>query len=188
MDTINHGELLEEADWLFRKMVRKFVKERDKINFEGIMLPGFMILKKIIQDGEQRLTDLADEFDFTSGAITVLSDKLEERGFAVRKRYKEDRRIVWLDITDDGRDFINRNSNVGVATICVLFDGFSLEEIQVQIHIYRRLIKNLERFSGTIMELANENESEKESVILPPLNGGKDLKLQKNTKGSFLTY
>ncbi|WHY69625.1 hypothetical protein [Neobacillus sp. SuZ13] len=47
MDTINHGELLEKADWLFRKMVRKFVKERDKINIEGIMLPGFMILKKI---------------------------------------------------------------------------------------------------------------------------------------------
>jgi DNA-binding MarR family transcriptional regulator len=158
MDTINHGELLEEADWLFRKMVRKFGKERDKINIEGIMLPGFMILKKNIQDGEQRLTDLAEEFDFTSGAITALCDKLEERGFAVRKRHKEDRRIVWLDITDDGRDFINRNSNIGVATISVLFDGFSLEEIQVQIHVYRRLINNLERFSSTIMALANKKE------------------------------
>ncbi|WP_425415448.1 hypothetical protein [Peribacillus loiseleuriae] len=41
MDTINHDELLEVADCLFRK----FVKERDKINIEGIMLPGFMILK-----------------------------------------------------------------------------------------------------------------------------------------------
>jgi DNA-binding MarR family transcriptional regulator len=83
----------------------------------GILLPGFMILKKIIQDGEQRLTNLAEEFDFTSGAITALCDKLEERASAARKFHKEDRRIVWLDITDDGRDFINRNSNIGVATI-----------------------------------------------------------------------
>ncbi|WP_425415447.1 MarR family winged helix-turn-helix transcriptional regulator [Peribacillus loiseleuriae] len=70
---------------------------------------------------------MAEEFDFTSGSITALCDKLEERGFAVRKRHKEDRRIVWLDITDDGRDFINRNSNIWVTTISVLFDGFSKE-------------------------------------------------------------
>jgi hypothetical protein len=40
MDTINHGELLEEADWLFRKMVRKFVKEPDKINIAAFCCRG----------------------------------------------------------------------------------------------------------------------------------------------------
>ncbi|MGR6008534.1 hypothetical protein ACT7CZ_07990 [Bacillus cereus] len=39
--------LIEETDWLFLKMVRKFVKERDKIKIEGIMLPGILILNKI---------------------------------------------------------------------------------------------------------------------------------------------
>ncbi|WHY69626.1 hypothetical protein [Neobacillus sp. SuZ13] len=95
---------------------------------------------------------------------------------------------MWLTITDDGRNFINRNNNLGVATISILFDGFSLEEIQVQIHAYRRLINNLERFSSTIMTLANENVSKKETAALPSLNGKTDSELQKNTKGSFLTY
>ncbi|WP_338448546.1 MarR family transcriptional regulator [Niallia oryzisoli] len=157
----NEQELLEEADMLFRKMVRKFVKERDKIKIEGVMLPSFVILEKIMKDGEQRLTDLAEELDFTSGAITALCDKLEKRGLAVRKRHKKDRRIVWLDITGDGRDFINRNYYLKMNSISVLFNGFSQEEMKEQINGYRRLITNIERFSTTINEIANENECKK---------------------------
>ncbi len=156
MDTIKH-KMLEEADWLLRKMVRKFVKEREKINIEGIMLPGYLILKKIIDDGQQRLTDLAEELDLTSGAITALCDKLEKKGFAVRERKQKDRRIVWLDITDEGRDFVNRNNNIEIHVISVLFDGFSPAEIQLQIHLYKHLINNLENSSNTLMALIEEN-------------------------------
>ena len=46
------GTRLEEIDWLFRRMVRKFVKERDKVSVEGIALPGLLILTKIARDGE----------------------------------------------------------------------------------------------------------------------------------------
>ncbi|TPV42535.1 MarR family winged helix-turn-helix transcriptional regulator [Bacillus dicomae] len=150
--------LIEETDWLFRKLVRKFVKERDKIKIEGIMLPGFLILNKIIKDGEQRLIDLAEELDFTSGAITALCDKLEERGFAVRKRHQEDRRTVLLDITDEGRNFIQRNNSIRTNFISVLFDGFSTEELQVQIEVFQRLSHNVEHLSNTIMALTNEND------------------------------
>ncbi|KAB2492730.1 MarR family winged helix-turn-helix transcriptional regulator [Priestia endophytica] len=166
-------ELLEEADWLFRKMVRKFIKERDKIIIEGVILSGFLILRKIIRDGEQRLTDLAEELDLTSGAITAICDKLEGRGFAVRKRHKEDRRIVLLDITDEGRKFLNRNGDIGVNMISVLFDGFSTKEIKLQIDAYQRLISNLENLSCEILTLAKENKNKKDSSI------------QKNR---FLTY
>ena len=150
-------KLIEETDWLFRKMIRKFVKERDKIKIEGIMLPGFLILNKIIQDGEQRLTDLAEELDLTSGAITALCDKLEEKGFAVRKRHQEDRRMILLDITEDGLKFIKRNNNIRTNFMSVLFDGFSTEELQVQIEVIKRLAHNLEHLSNTTMKLSNEN-------------------------------
>ncbi|ACJ82434.1 transcriptional regulator, MarR family [Bacillus cereus H3081.97] len=152
--------LIEETDWLFRKMVRKFVKERDKIKIEGIMLPGILILNKIIRDGEQRLTDLAEELDFTSGAITALCDKLEERGLAIRKRHQEDRRITLLDITEDGLKFIKRNNKIRTSFMSVLFDGFSIEELHVQAEIFKRLAYNLEHLSDRIMKLSNENTEE----------------------------
>ncbi|MWC31252.1 MarR family winged helix-turn-helix transcriptional regulator [Paenibacillus sp. MMS18-CY102] len=163
IDTRETGTL-EELDWLFRKMVRKFVKERDKITIEGITLPGLMILNKIVRDGEQRLSDLAEELDFTSGAITALCDKLEEKHFAVRNRKPEDRRTVLLDITAQGRAMLDRHKNIGPSSIDVLFGGFTAEELDVQKQTYRRMIDNLERLSETILSLAKDNAEQPDNV------------------------
>lgn len=157
---------LEEADWLFRKMVRKFVKERDKITIEGITLPGLMILNKVIHEGEQRLGDLAEELDFTSGAITALCDKLEERDFAVRRRVPEDRRTVLLDITDQGREMYARNQNIGHRCISIMFDGISEEALIAQSGLFRQIINNLEQFSGKILELAKANGEQANAPLM----------------------
>jgi len=147
-------------------MVRKFVKERDKISVEGVSLPGLMILNKIIRDGEQKLSDLAEQLDFTSGAITAICDKLERFGFAVRKRMAEDRRTILLDITDEGRAMLKRQANIGRCGMQLLFAGFSQMELQVQKEIYRVLNRNLNGFSERILSLAQENAQREE----PPEN------------------
>lgn len=159
-----HWQQLEETDWLFRKAVRRFVKERDKVSVEGISLPGMLILHKIIREGEQRLGDLAEQLDFTSGAITALSDKLEAAGFTVRRRHEGDRRTVMLDITDKGREMAGLNGNIGERCITLLFEGFTEEELALQNNFYQRIISNLEGFSDTLLELAKENA---EAAALP---------------------
>lgn len=153
----NPWERLEEADHLFRKMVRRFVKERDRVSVEGISLPGMLILQKIIRDGEQRLGDLAEQLDFTSGAITALSDKLEAGGYTVRRRKEDDRRTVLLDITAKGREMVERNGNIGARCITLLFEGFTDEELEQQSRFYERVIGNLEGFSDTLLKLAQQN-------------------------------
>lgn len=150
-------ELLEEADWLFRKMVRRFVKERDRISVEGVALPGMMILHKIIREGEQRLSDLGDQLDLTSGAITALCDKLDSLGYTVRKRKDEDRRTVLLDITENGRAMFDRNRNIGARCITLLFEGFGREELSAQNRAFEKIIGNLAGFSEEILELAKQN-------------------------------
>ncbi|MED4958109.1 MarR family transcriptional regulator [Paenibacillus macerans] len=156
-------ELLEEADWLFRKMVRRFVKERDKVEVEGIALPGLLVMQKMIREGPQRLGDLAEELDFTSGAVTGLCDKLEQKGFARRVRQTLDRRTVWLDITEQGRAMMARNRNIGAACITLLFDGFSAEELKQMAGLFQKLTGNLEHFSGTLNALAESNAGQKPS-------------------------
>lgn len=148
---------LAEADWRFRRMVRKFVKERDRISVGGISLPGMLVLHKVIRDGGQKLGDLAEELDFTSGAITGLCDKLEEQGFAVRRRLPEDRRIVLLEVTEAGRSFYERNRNIGTACIELLFEGFTAEQLREYTESCERIVANLERFAETILQLAERN-------------------------------
>ncbi|RJX38853.1 MarR family transcriptional regulator [Paenibacillus pinisoli] len=157
-------ELLEEADWLFRKLVRRFVKERDKITIEGISLPGMLILNSISQQGDQRLGELAEQLDFTSGAVTALCDKLEDGGFAVRVRSEEDRRTVVLRITGQGRELLKRNRDAGAYMISILFEGFTSEELAAQVGSFKRLSRNVERFSDTVMAYAAEKQAGSEKA------------------------
>ncbi|WP_322907419.1 MarR family transcriptional regulator [Paenibacillus campi] len=150
-------ELMAEADWYFRKMVRKFVKERDRITIEGITLPGMFILHKIIEHGEQRLSDLAETLDFTSGAMTAVSDKLEHRGLAIRQRLPADRRTVLLTVTDEGRAFYERHRNIGAACMTLLFGDLRREELEQQSALYRKMTERLDGFSQAILELAAVN-------------------------------
>ncbi|QWU16529.1 DNA-binding transcriptional regulator, MarR family [Paenibacillus sophorae] len=175
-------DVLEEADWLFRKMVRRFVKERDRINIEGVALPGMMILHKIIREGEQRLSDLAEQLDLTSGAITALCDKLDAAGYTVRQRKEGDRRTVLLGITDKGRAMFERNRSVGARCITLLFEGFELEELNAQNRALEKVIGNLEGFSEAILEHAKQNAE-------APAPGGPERKQGRvSTQSRYLTY
>lgn len=180
--------LLEEADWFFRKMVRKFVKERDKITVEGMTLPAFMILRKLEREGDQRLGDLAEEFDFTSGAITAISDKLEGGGFAVRKRPDENRRTVLLSITDKGAELLRRHSSIGLRCMTLLFEGFTEEELALQIQFYRRIGDSLEQFSATILKLAEENAAGHQAEPLQPVEEQDVRKPQRPGPADFNKY
>lgn len=151
-------ERLQELDHLFRKLVRKFVKERDKITIDGISLPGLMIMRKVLYAGEQRLSDLAEELDLSSGAITAQCDKLEASGYAERTRYKEDRRTIYLNITEQGKAFLDRYHMVGQINIDVTFNDLSDDEVMQQLHIIRKLIANVEGMSEKIMTAIREYE------------------------------
>ncbi|MVP00992.1 MarR family transcriptional regulator [Paenibacillus sp. N10] len=169
--------LREEADWLFRRMVRKFVKERDKISVEGITLPGMLILNSIQREGEQRLGELAEQLDFTSGAVTALCDKLEAGGYAVRKRSATDRRAIALEITDRGRELIGRSSGISACMIEVLFSGHTQEELKHQIAWSRRVLERLDGFAETVLQYAGD------AIPDEPPNGTPDESLEESLDG-----
>lgn len=156
---------LEEADWLFRRLVRRFVKERDKVEIEGVSLPGMLVLHKLVRDGEQRLGDLGEELDFTSGAVTALCDKLENKGLAERKRKSNDRRAVWLDITAEGRAMLDRQRNIGASSIMTLFDDLSPEQLEQQIALSTLIFNKLEHYAEVLNRLAQDNEHEHHTEV-----------------------
>ncbi|GLX66123.1 MarR family transcriptional regulator [Paenibacillus glycanilyticus] len=155
---------MEENDWLFRRMVRRFVKERDKISVEDIALPGLLILRSIQLGGMQKLGELAEQLDLTSGAITALCDKLEAKGFAQRRRLEGDRRNVWLDITEEGRQLLNRYPELGKRGVGLIFGNFNEEDLAAQKEMFQRIYANLEGFSERYMAMVQEYEQQLKQV------------------------
>lgn len=55
------------------------------------------------EGGSLRMTDLAAQCRYSPSAVTRVSDRLEALGFAARRSCPEDRRVVHLTVTDQGR-------------------------------------------------------------------------------------
>lgn len=81
----------------------------------------------------------------TSGSVTTLLDRLEERGLLARQPHPTDRRKVLVQITDDGR---------------ALVDRYLPETVAIQTAIFRSLtdaqIGELNRLVETVLRSANE--------------------------------
>jgi DNA-binding MarR family transcriptional regulator len=62
------------------------------------------ILRHIYQAGECTSSELADVFEVNKSAITAIINRMVERGFIQRTRDENDRRVVYLSLTDVGSE------------------------------------------------------------------------------------
>jgi DNA-binding MarR family transcriptional regulator len=65
----------------------------------GISVPEMLALEYLDADGSIGPSELARRLRMTSGAMTALVDRLEERGHVVRERHPADRRRVLVTRT-----------------------------------------------------------------------------------------
>jgi len=134
----------QELQELFYSILRKIKREWHK-QLHEISPSQYMILKTLNKYGTQKATDLAEAIQMTPGAVTGASDKLVSEGYAERKGATEDRRVVYLEITDKGKihlESIIRNQNRVTAKV---FEGLSDEDVHHLMRIYHILSTNLER-------------------------------------------
>ncbi len=66
----------------------------------------FGVLEALYHLGPLTLGDLADKLLVTGGNVTYVMDRLQKDGLVTRRRCSEDRRMVWADLTDEGRSLI----------------------------------------------------------------------------------
>lgn len=72
----------------------------------GLLQTWFEVLLRIGRAGEERLKmcDLADEIALTTGGVTRLIDRIVEAGYVQRTPSDSDRRVLYLELTDSGRE------------------------------------------------------------------------------------
>jgi DNA-binding MarR family transcriptional regulator len=94
------GELLDELMSHSPTSVMRVLRQRPG---GGISLVHLQVLSVLEHDGSQPMTALAEALDVSSASATGIVDRMEDRGLVVRVREDEDRRIVRVELTDDGR-------------------------------------------------------------------------------------
>jgi DNA-binding MarR family transcriptional regulator len=70
---------------------------------EGVSMAQVHIMYTVQRHGEMTMSQLADVLSVSDSNATGLVDRMEERGFVVRERVPEDRRVVVVKVTEAGQ-------------------------------------------------------------------------------------
>jgi DNA-binding MarR family transcriptional regulator len=97
------GQLLYDIGVQAKRVTRPLVEE------QGVTMPQALALHMLHGAGG-RLTarDLGRECHMLASTITGVIDRLESAGHVRRERDQQDRRVVWISLTDAGRELVDR--------------------------------------------------------------------------------
>lgn len=128
---------------LFKSVIRKLKQEWDRRLDSDLSITQVRLLFILHNDGPQKTLDLANRLVVTPGAVTGMADKLLSMGLLDRNRGENDRRVVMLQITDEGRSKIASMKEMQMDIISSYFGDLPDEDIAHLQRIFTHILKNL---------------------------------------------
>ena len=97
-------ETLTQTFELVKKVRKRFSDlHRSSIQKYGLSLSQFCILKQLWDVDEKALKDLAEECHISRSTATGVVDTLEEKSLVTRKTNPDDRRSIFVKLTEKGK-------------------------------------------------------------------------------------
>lgn len=122
---------------------------QEQVESHGISFSEFAVLEVLLHKGPLPIGDVGDHMLLTRGSMTYVVDKLEEEGLIRRRRCEEDRRIIYAELTEEGRELIEEVFSEHAALLRRLTKGLSSAEKEKATALLKRLGKLAEEQSAT---------------------------------------
>ena len=145
----------DSVGYLMKVAVESISRELDeRMGEHGLTDAQWRPLLLLSQSEAQTAAQLAREAACDSGALTRMLDRLEDKGFVRRVRSTEDRRVVNLELTEEGRNA----ARVVPAVLCEVLNahltGLSHAEIGQLHSLLSRVVANAHMRSAERAERA----------------------------------
>lgn len=106
-------------------------------------ISAILVLAELQSRGSLRASELADMLGYTKGAVTHISNKLVQHNLAERHYSKEDRRTVYLRITDQGVLALTEAQKLGQEIYFESFEELTEDELQEYLRIQRKMVEGM---------------------------------------------
>lgn len=136
----NREQLMEELSENFFAMFRTLRNELGRIFGDYIPLNEFLVLRVLGKNEKEMVSRVAGELHVSNSHITAVSEKLIKKEYVTRSRSKTDRRVVYLEITEKGKELVAEMERQKKIYLKERFSTLSEEEIQTMISISKKLI------------------------------------------------
>jgi len=102
------------------KMIYKIVIKTLITDLQGLKLGSkgevfsfleVYILRKIGEAGNKKIYELIDEMQLNRGMVSLIIKKLYLKGYVIKKQSEGDKRVYFLNLTDLGKDIVQKSIN-----------------------------------------------------------------------------
>lgn len=102
----------------------------------------FSVIASLAGEERKSASDLCRGISYDAGAMTRMLDRLEGKGLIRRSRSPEDRRLVHLELTEEGRAAYPRMRELALAVANRFLRGFSKAEARTLESLLSRMLDN----------------------------------------------
>ncbi|MCG7408560.1 MarR family transcriptional regulator [Paenibacillus sp. ACRRX] len=138
---------------LFRVFSKAFKSVSDHsaagCKHEGFNPTDFAVLEMLYHKGPQPIQQIGSKLLLQSGNVTYVIDKLERNGYLERHPSAKDRRVIFAELTADGRDMMERIFPRQAVMLRRALSGLTLDEKQQAISLLKKLGLQAERLGCT---------------------------------------
>jgi MarR family transcriptional regulator, 2-MHQ and catechol-resistance regulon repressor len=119
------------------KAIHDRIKEEMTKNKLGIT--EFSVLEVLYQKGKQTIQQIGNCILVSSGSMTYVIDKLEQRGLLCRNACLDDRRVIHVRLTDDGNELMNEIMPKYHEFVNQMFDSLDSDEAETLVLLLKKV-------------------------------------------------
>jgi DNA-binding MarR family transcriptional regulator len=108
----------------------------------GLSAAQFIVIASLAGEERKSASDLCKGISYDAGAMTRMLDRLEGKGLIRRSRSPEDRRLVHLELTDEGRALYPRMRELSLGVANRFLRGFTKAEARQLEGFLTRILEN----------------------------------------------
>lgn len=127
--------------WVVMNRAQRSIEEalQEQVESHGLSFTEFAVLEALLHKGTLPIGEIGQRVLLTSGSMTYVIDKLERRGLIRRRACAEDRRIVYAELTEDGRALIDVVFHEHAALLRDLMRGLDVEDMEMAAGLIKQL-------------------------------------------------
>lgn len=121
---------------------------RESRHAEGLSFAQMRIAAALYREGPSSGARLAAVAHCSPGVVSEMLDQLERRGIATRERSTLDRRAQTIELTDEGRELVERKRAALLAEVRAALEECSDRDLAAAARVLRRLSEIVEQPPG----------------------------------------
>ncbi len=148
---------METEQTLNRLLVQFFkfimeIEEKKLITdeFRNITYNDMHVIEAIGLREPQKMSQIAKTLSVTTGTLTKAMDSLEKKGYVLRRRSEQDKRVVYITLTDRGVRAYRHHEKFHQDMIAFILDDISEQESQVLRKALERLMTYFQQKYDTV--------------------------------------